>query len=107
MAPTVLAIDQGTTSTRAMLFDGSGRPLVTEEAPHRQIFPHNGWVEHDAEGIWDNVLRLSRAVLARPEAVDTVAIGIANQRETTLLWDRETGAVWRRQLRPLISCCFF
>ena len=93
MAPTVLAIDQGTTSTRAMLFDGSGRPLVTEQAPHRQIFPHNGWVEHDAEEIWDNVLRLSRAVLARPEAVDTVAIGIANQRETTLLWDRETGAV--------------
>lgn len=91
--PAILAIDQGTTSTRAMLFDPGGRPLASAQAAHRQIFPQNGWAEHDPEEIWANVVRLSRDVMAQPPEVEVAAIGIANQRETTVLWDRQTGAV--------------
>jgi glycerol kinase len=89
---TILAIDQGTTSTRAILFDSAGRPLRSHAEPLRQIYPANGWVEHDAGEIWTAVLACARAVLKGRDAGAVAAIGITNQRETSLLWDRRTGA---------------
>lgn len=88
----LLAIDQGTTSTRAMLFDAAARPLASHMVPLRQIFPANGWVEHDAGEIWQAVLECCRAVLHGVPASGVAAIGITNQRETSLIWDRKTGA---------------
>ncbi|WP_119460962.1 glycerol kinase GlpK [Rhodospirillaceae bacterium SYSU D60014] len=89
----VLAIDQGTTSTRAILFDDSGmaEAAVQQELP--QIYPADGWVEHDPEEIWRATLAVCRGVLdkARLAPTDVAAIGITNQRETTVLWDRATG----------------
>jgi glycerol kinase len=87
----ILAIDQGTTSTRAILFDGEARPLASHAIALRQIYPANGWVEHDAVEIWQAALSCCRAVLKGREAVDVCAIGITNQRETSLIWDRNTG----------------
>ena len=87
----ILAIDQGTTSSRAIVFDGDMQPVTTAQREFTQHFTSSGWVEHDPEEIWASVLSTSR------QAVDTVgadaisAIGITNQRETTLIWDRETG----------------
>jgi glycerol kinase len=75
--PAILAIDQGTTSTRAMLFDPGGRPLASAQAAHRQTFPQNGWAEHDPEEIWADVVRLSRDVIAPRPEVEVAAIGIA------------------------------
>ncbi|MEO9328260.1 glycerol kinase GlpK [Gordonia aurantiaca] len=88
------AIDQGTTSTRAMIFDHAGRVVGVEQIEHEQIFPRAGWVEHDAAEIWRNTRRVGAAALASAEltAKDIVACGITNQRETTVIWDRETGA---------------
>ena len=88
----ILAIDQGTTSTRAILFDPSGRALRSHAVPLRQIYPANGWVEHDATEIWQAALAAGRAVLKGLEASGVAAIGITNQRETSLIWDRKTGA---------------
>ncbi|MET1156834.1 glycerol kinase GlpK, partial [Arthrobacter sp.] len=93
MAEFVLAIDQGTTSTRAIVFDHSGRPVSTGQREHRQIFPQPGWVEHDPLEIWDNTREvvgtaLSRASLTRH---DIAAVGITNQRETTVVWEKSTG----------------
>src|SRR5262245_53148613 len=88
--PTLLAIDQGTTSTRAMAFGHDGAPLAVEQQEFRQHYPRDGWVEHDPEEIWTKTLAVTRAVLgalAEPPA----AIGITNQRETAVLWDRKTG----------------
>ena len=87
--PLLLALDQGTTSTRAILFDIAGTPLRMAQRELRQIYPATGWVEHDPEEIWE----ASVSVL-REAAGDTLpaAIGIANQRETVLLWDRASGA---------------
>lgn len=89
----VLAIDQGTTSTRAIVFDGSMQVAGTGQKEFRQIFPDSGWVEHDPEEIWESVVWSIRQALekANVKASDIAAIGITNQRETTLLWDRETG----------------
>ena len=89
----VLAIDQGTTSTRAMMFDHSGSPVATGQLEHRQIFPKAGWVEHDPKEIWDNTREAIGQVLAKANATrhDIAAIGITNQRETTVVWDRATG----------------
>jgi glycerol kinase len=89
----ILALDQGTTSSRAIVFDGDGRIRATAQKEFAQLFPQAGWVEHDAEEIWASqigvaVEALTRARL-RPE--DIAAIGITNQRETTVVWDRETG----------------
>jgi glycerol kinase len=89
--PFILAIDQGTTSTRAILFDAVARPVVQHGIELRQIYPANGWVEHDASEIWDATLACCRAVLKTAVAKDVAAIGITNQRETTVLWDRATG----------------
>jgi len=86
----LLAIDQGTTSTRAILFGVAGEPLHAEQRELRQIYPRDGWVEHDPEEIWAATLTVCRAVLAKAGA-PPAAIGITNQRETTVLWDRATG----------------
>ena len=89
----VVAIDQGTTSTRAILFDHAGTPVATGQREHRQIFPHAGWVEHDATEIRDNTFAVLADALAAAGAgpADVAAIGITNQRETTVIWDRATG----------------
>jgi len=88
----ILAIDQGTTSTRAILFDGQARPLASHAIGLRQIYPANGWVEHDPGEIWQATLACAQAVLKGREASQVAAIGITNQRETSLIWDRKTGA---------------
>ncbi|RXZ44369.1 glycerol kinase GlpK [Crenobacter cavernae] len=95
MSPLLLAIDQGTTSTRAMVFDAAGRAIARAQEELPQFFPQPGWVEHDPNIIWQHALEVCRAVLARPEVGGVgriTAIGITNQRETTVLWDRTSGA---------------
>ena len=89
----VAAIDQGTTGTRFMVFDRDGRVVAAEYLEHHQIYPQPGWVEHDALEIWENTQRVIAAALAKEKihASDLVSIGITNQRETTLVWDRHTG----------------
>jgi len=89
----VAAIDQGTTSSRCIVFDAAGRVVTVAQREHRQIFPRPGWVEHDAEEIWSNVDLVVREALAAaaigPDRL--AAVGITNQRETTVVWDRATG----------------
>ena len=89
----ILALDQGTTSSRAIVFDHSGSVVSTAQREFRQIFPKPGWVEHDANEIWATQLQTAQAAIAKAgvTAADIAAIGITNQRETTLLWDRTTG----------------
>jgi glycerol kinase len=87
----VLAIDQGTTSTRAIAFDEEGRPRAAAQRPLTQYFPAPGLVEHDPEEIWRSVLEVCREVLRETKREAIAAIGITNQRETTLLWERATG----------------
>ena len=89
----ILAIDQGTTSTRAIVFDGQGRPVATAQKELPQIFPRPGWVEHDAEEIWSATVEVCRGALAKAglAAGALAGIGITNQRETTVVWDRATG----------------
>jgi glycerol kinase len=93
MSKYIAAIDQGTTSTRCMIFNHSGEPVGVHQQEHEQIFPQAGWVEHNAEEIWDSTQVVVREALrkAGAEAKDIAAIGITNQRETTLVWDKETG----------------
>jgi glycerol kinase len=90
--PYILAIDQGTTSTRAILFDSAARPVASHAIELRQIYPANGWVEHDASEIWQATLSCCRVALKGVPSADVAAIGITNQRETTVMWDRATGA---------------
>jgi len=106
----ILALDQGTTSSRAILFDRQGQPLASAGHPIRQIYPQSGWVEHDPQEIWQSQLTSAREVLAAAgaRASQVAAIGITNQRETTILWDRQTGEplanaiVWQcRRTAPL------
>lgn len=88
----IAAIDQGTTSTRCMLFDEQAHPVASAQREHRQIHPEPGWVEHDANEIWRNTERVIREVLERAGAVGRIAaVGITNQRETVVFWDRRTG----------------
>src|SRR5690606_14400126 len=88
----ILAIDQGTTSTRALLFDRAGSPMRVRQTELRQIYPQDGWVEHDPEEIWKATLEVCRGLLtAGTHAENIAAIGITNQRETTVLWERATG----------------
>ncbi|MAY87696.1 MAG: glycerol kinase [Pseudooceanicola sp.] len=89
----VLAIDQGTTSSRAILFDAQMRPAVTAQREFTQHFPQAGWVEHDAEEIWDTTLAVCREAIEKAGAApgDIAAIGITNQRETTVVWNKDTG----------------
>jgi glycerol kinase len=93
MAKYVGAIDQGTTSSRFILFDRQGDIVAVDQKEHEQIFPKPGWVEHDAIEIWTNTLEVIEGALHKAglSAADVDAIGITNQRETTLLWDRHTG----------------
>ena len=86
--PFLLAIDQGTTSTRAILFDAAARPVATHAVELRQIYPANGWVEHDAEEIWQAALACCRAAMKGIDPKEVAGIGITNQRETTVLWER-------------------
>ena len=90
-APFVLAIDQGTTSTRAILFDKQGRARAAAQLPRTPIDPAPGLVEHDPEEIWRSVLHVGREVLSAAGASAVVAIGITNQRETAVVWERATG----------------
>ena len=89
----ILALDQGTTSSRAIVFDAEGRPRASAQREFRQIYPQPGWVEHDPYEIWISQRDMARAALEQAdiEATQIRAIGIANQRETTVLWDRQTG----------------
>src|SRR5688572_1997619 len=89
----VLALDQGTTSSRAIIFDHDGRIVGQKSQEFEQIYPQPGWVEHDPEEIWSSQAEVARTVLrdAGMTAKDIVAIGITNQRETTVVWDKRTG----------------
>ena len=89
----IAAIDQGTTSTRCILFDHAGNIVAADQKEHEQIYPQPGWVEHDALEIWELTQRVVRGALEKSGAnvTDIAAIGITNQRETTLVWERETG----------------
>ncbi|QVQ52342.1 glycerol kinase GlpK [Spiractinospora alimapuensis] len=93
MSKYVAAIDQGTTSTRCMIFDHGGAVVSVDQREHEQIFPQAGWVEHDPEEIWRNTREVCAAALAKADLVteDVLAVGITNQRETTVVWDRTTG----------------
>jgi glycerol kinase len=90
----VAAIDQGTASSRCLIFDRSARIVSVSQKEHQQFFPRPGWVEHDAEEIWRNVQEVVGDALEKSSltTADLVAVGIANQRETTIVWERETGA---------------
>ena len=87
------AIDQGTSSTRFVILDRLGRLVAMDQQEHQQILPKPGWVEHDASEIWDNTVVVIESALAKAgiARTDLAAVGVANQRETTVLWDRETG----------------
>ncbi len=98
MSKYIASIDQGTTSTRCMLFDHQGRVISIAQKEHRQIYPQPGWVEHDAIEIWQRTQEVIRQALAEASIVggasaarEIAAVGITNQRETTLIWDRESG----------------
>jgi len=109
VADFVLALDQGTSSSRAILFDRAGVPVASAQQPFVQIYPQPGWVEHDPEAIWQSQLDTAREALANANAApgDIAAIGITNQRETTLIWDRSgrpiaNAIVWQdRRTAPL------
>ena len=96
----ILALDQGTTSTRAIIFDARLRPIASAGQEFPQHFPASGWVEHDPEDLWQTSLATMRAALAKAglTARDLAGIGITNQRETTLLWDRKSGQPLHRAI---------
>ena len=89
----IASIDQGTTSTRCMIFDHSGQVICVAQKEHTQIYPQPGWVEHDPIEIWERTCQVIRESLqkARAQPGDIAAVGITNQRETTIVWDRRTG----------------
>ena len=89
----ILALDQGTTSSRALVFDAGARPMASAQTEFPQLFPREGWVEHDPEAIWSTTLETARKAMAQAEASGgrVVALGLANQRETTVVWERATG----------------
>ncbi|BAO76123.1 glycerol kinase GlpK [Winogradskyella sp. PG-2] len=89
----ILALDQGTTSSRSIVFDASGNNIASSQQDFEQIFPKNGWVEHDPEAIWQSQLKTINEVLSKDayKIKDISAIGITNQRETTIVWNRKTG----------------
>ena len=93
MAKYILAIDQGTTSSRAILFTEQGKVKGVAQREFAQHFPADGWVEHDPEDIWQTVLTTCQKVLTEQQltAADIAAIGITNQRETTIVWDKNSG----------------
>ncbi len=94
----LLAIDQGTSSTRAMLYTQNGHLVTSSQFQLTQYYPQPGWVEHDPEEIWETTLRALRKVVANIDPKDILACGITNQRETTLIWDKETGKCLSRAI---------
>lgn len=100
MSSYVLAIDQGTTSSRAILFDENHAPVAIAQKEFEQHFPQSGWVEHDSEDIWQTTLSTCQEVIAKTgaRASDIAAIGITNQRETSVVWDRESGKPLHRAI---------
>lgn len=96
----VLAIDQGTTSSRAIVFDAAMQPVATAQEEISQYYPQAGWVEHDPEEIWRTVVSTARAAIEKAglEPGDICALGITNQRETTIVWDRQTGKPLHRAI---------
>ena len=102
----VAAIDQGTTSTRCIIFDHGGNIIAVDQKEHEQIYPKPGWVEHNALEIWERTQEVMKGALAKASDQYSVtsdqiaAIGITNQRETTLVWDRKTG-------KPIYNAIFF
>jgi len=91
MAQYAAAVDQGTTSTRFMVFDHGGQVVSVDQKEHEQIFPKPGWVEHDPMEIWQRTQEVIHAGLDKVKAADIAAVGVTNQRETTVVWDRTTG----------------
>ena len=93
MANYVGALDQGTTSTRFMIFDHGGKVIAVDQKEHEQIYPKQGWVEHNALEIWERSQSVIRGALDKAgiSAGDLAAVGVTNQRETTVVWDRSTG----------------
>jgi len=91
MAKYVAAIDQGTTSTRGIVFDHGGTVVAVDQKESRQIYPKPGWVEHDPLEIWNNTLEVMQGAFRGVNPVDIAAVGITNQRETTVVWDKNTG----------------
>ena len=91
MADYVGALDQGTTSTRFMIFDHGGQVVGIDQKEHEQIYPKPGWVEHDANEIWQRTQEVIKAGLDKVKASDIAAVGVTNQRETTVVWDKTTG----------------
>ncbi|MFC0109980.1 glycerol kinase GlpK [Kibdelosporangium aridum] len=93
MAQYVAAIDQGTTSTRCMIFSHDGRVVSVDQKEHEQIFPKAGWVEHDPEEVWRNTREVAAGAVAKADlhVSDIAAVGITNQRETAVVWDKKTG----------------
>ena len=89
MAEYILSLDQGTTSSRAILFDREGRTIRSSQKEFRQIYPQPGWVEHDPGDIWASQLEVAQAIVTDPAEI--AAIGISNQRETTVIWDKHSG----------------
>ncbi|HYI08818.1 MAG TPA: glycerol kinase GlpK [Thermoanaerobaculia bacterium] len=87
----ILALDQGTTSSRAILFDERGAVLALAQRELQQFYPQQGWVEHDAEEIWSTQIGVAAECIAKVPGVELAAVGITNQRETTVVWDRATG----------------
>src|ERR1700693_6068481 len=85
------AIDQGTTSTRFMVFDHAGKVVSVTQKEHEQIYPKPGWVEHNPMEIGERTQEVVKAGLDKVKAEDIAAVGITNQRETTVVWDRKTG----------------
>src|SRR6476660_7145955 len=96
----ILALDQGTTSSRALLFDHRGNAVATAQRELSQFYPTPGWVEQDADEIWSTQLEVAREAmqLAGASVADVAAIGIANQRETTIVWDRANGVPIHRAI---------
>ena len=104
--PYILALDAGTTSVRAIIFDHAGQIRAIAQQEIRQIFPQPGWVEHDPQEIWQTQIAVAVEALARAQIQphDIAAVGIANQRETSIVWERDTGnpvynaIVWQDRL---------
>jgi glycerol kinase len=111
MAKYILALDQGTTSSRAIVFDRFGRQVASAQEEFPQIYPKPGWVEHNPLNIWESQLRVAKEALHKANAsvADVAGIGVTNQRETTIIWDRQTGEpvynaiVW--QCRRTVELC--
>ena len=108
----ILALDQGTTSSRAILFDKNGGIVSTAQKEFAQIFPAEGWVEHDPMTIWSTQISVATEAILKIGCgwEDIAGIGITNQRETTIVWDKKTGApvynaiVWQCILLPFYPC---